>query len=240
VYSGWLDFAPAQDGKFRSVQGDSFVAAVEFSTPVRAMVLTSYGNATQPGSPHVGDQLELFARKKLRPAWRSRKEIKAHLESHQVFQKSPAKKTVSRVASLWVIAIAHFALHPGTMLRLKAAPRDLVVTYQDGPTAPCPCVVDGIMLATIATPGQNSLHALPTKSNPDIFGIAVIQNQKTGQALRYTLPASAGLLLDAWNKGKTERDRYTTVINAPQARLFYVEALFQPRKQLQAPLNRQH
>jgi len=80
-----LDFAPAQDGKFRSAQGDSFVAAVEFSTPVRAMVLTSYGNATQPGSPHVGDQLELFAHKKLRPAWRSRKEIEAHLESHQIF-----------------------------------------------------------------------------------------------------------------------------------------------------------
>jgi len=126
------------------------------------------------------------------------------------------------------------------MSRLKAEPRDLVVTYQDGPTAPCPCVVDGIMLATVATPGQNSLHVLPTKSSPAIFGIAVIQNKKTGQALRYMLPASAGLLLDTWNKGKTERDRYMTVINAPQARLFYVEALSQPRKQLQAPLNRQH
>ena len=34
------------------------------------------------GTPaHVGDQLELFARKALRPVWRSRAEIEAHLES---------------------------------------------------------------------------------------------------------------------------------------------------------------
>jgi acyl-homoserine-lactone acylase len=40
---------------------------IEFTDPVRAKVLLSYGNATQPGSPHVGDQLELYARKELRP-----------------------------------------------------------------------------------------------------------------------------------------------------------------------------
>ena len=33
----------------------------------------SYGNATQPGSSHRGDQLELFAKKELRPAWRTRR-----------------------------------------------------------------------------------------------------------------------------------------------------------------------
>jgi len=80
-----LDFAPSNDGRFQAVQGDSYVAAIEFSDPVRARVLTSYGNATQPGSPHVGDQLALFAQKKLRPVWRTRQEIKAHLASHEVF-----------------------------------------------------------------------------------------------------------------------------------------------------------
>jgi len=111
------------------------------------------------------------------------------------------------------------------MSRLKAEPRDLEVTYQDGPTAPCPCVVDGIMLATVATPGQNSLHVLPTKSSPATFGIAVIRHKQTGQALRYTLPASAGLLLDAWNKGKTEHQRYDAVIKLPEVHLFHVETL---------------
>jgi acyl-homoserine-lactone acylase len=80
-----LRFAPESEGRFQAVSGDSFVAAIEFSQPVRAMALTSYGNATQPGSRHIGDQLQLFAEKKLRPVWRTRKEIKAHLTERKVF-----------------------------------------------------------------------------------------------------------------------------------------------------------
>ncbi|MBH8571732.1 acylase [Nostocaceae cyanobacterium CENA369] len=80
-----LDFAPEANGQFQAVAGDSYVAAVEFSHPVRAQVLTSYGNATQPGSRHIGDQLQMFANKKLRPCWRSRSDILAHLEERKVF-----------------------------------------------------------------------------------------------------------------------------------------------------------
>lgn len=80
-----LNFAPEEDGRFKAVDGDSYIAAIEFSNPVRAMVLTSYGNATQPSSPHVSDQLKLFARKQLRQVWRSRKEISAHLAERQKF-----------------------------------------------------------------------------------------------------------------------------------------------------------
>ncbi|MDZ8237938.1 MAG: acylase [Nostoc sp. ChiQUE01a] len=80
-----LYFSPESDGKFKSELGDSYVAAIEFSNPVRAMALTSYGNATQPGSPHIGDQLNMFAKKKLRPVWRDRDHILAHLEARKVF-----------------------------------------------------------------------------------------------------------------------------------------------------------
>lgn len=80
-----VSFAPSEDGRFAAIGGDSYVAAIEFSNPVRAMVITSYGNATQPNSPHIGDQLELFANKQLRPVWRSRKEVEAHLVSRRVF-----------------------------------------------------------------------------------------------------------------------------------------------------------
>ncbi|MBD1908666.1 acylase [Trichocoleus sp. FACHB-6] len=80
-----LNFAPASDGRFSAFDGDSYVAAIEFSNPVKAMALTSYGNATQPGSPHVGEQLQMFARKQLRPVWRSRQDIVAHLEKREVF-----------------------------------------------------------------------------------------------------------------------------------------------------------
>ncbi len=79
-----ITYAPADNERFEPVHGDSYVAAIEFSQPVRAMVLTSYGNATQPSSPHVGDQLQLFARKQLRPVWRTREEITAHLEERKV------------------------------------------------------------------------------------------------------------------------------------------------------------
>jgi acyl-homoserine-lactone acylase len=57
---------------------------VEFSQPVRAQVLTTYGNASQPNSPHIDDQLPLFARNEMRPAWRTREEIMAHLETRDV------------------------------------------------------------------------------------------------------------------------------------------------------------
>ncbi|BAY97570.1 peptidase S45, penicillin amidase [Tolypothrix tenuis PCC 7101] len=80
-----LYFAPAKDERFQAVAGDSYVAAIEFSQPVKAMALLSYGNATQPGSPHITDQLPLFARKQLRPIWRTRPEILANLEERKTF-----------------------------------------------------------------------------------------------------------------------------------------------------------
>jgi acyl-homoserine-lactone acylase len=46
--------------------GESFVALVEFSTPLRVKVMLAPGNSTQPGSPHTSDQLQFLAEKKLR------------------------------------------------------------------------------------------------------------------------------------------------------------------------------
>jgi acyl-homoserine-lactone acylase len=71
-------------GQADAIAGDSYVAAIEFSNPVRARVLMTYGNASQPGSPHVGDQLVLSGEGKLRPAWRTRREIEANLEARDV------------------------------------------------------------------------------------------------------------------------------------------------------------
>ncbi len=62
-----------------AVAGDTYIAAVEFGDETRARVLMTYGNASQPGSPHVGDQLALSAAGELRPAWRTRAEIEANL-----------------------------------------------------------------------------------------------------------------------------------------------------------------
>jgi acyl-homoserine-lactone acylase len=77
------NYAPGDDGKFHLVAGDTWFAAIEFGNPVRAKVLLAYGNATQPGSRHRGDQLELFARKELRDVWRTRDEIERNLEERE-------------------------------------------------------------------------------------------------------------------------------------------------------------
>ena len=83
-----MSFVP--DGEqFRQVHGDTFVAAVEFSDPIRAEVLLSYGNATQAGSPHRGDQLPLLAEKQLRTAWRTREEVEANLERSELLEYRP-------------------------------------------------------------------------------------------------------------------------------------------------------
>jgi acyl-homoserine-lactone acylase len=60
--------------------GDSWYAALEFTpSGVNARVLLAYGNATQPHSPHVGDQLDLYGRKEMRTPWLTRPEIEANL-----------------------------------------------------------------------------------------------------------------------------------------------------------------
>jgi acyl-homoserine-lactone acylase len=78
-----VEYGQTKDGHLQAGFGDSFVSVVEFSNPLRARVLLTYGNASQKGSPHAGDQLELFRKQELRPVWRTRKEIEANLEARE-------------------------------------------------------------------------------------------------------------------------------------------------------------
>jgi acyl-homoserine-lactone acylase len=81
IVEGQVRYVPTPDGRFPSIAGETFVAEVEFG-PERATarVLLAYGNATQPGSPHIGDQLALLARQETRPAWRTRAELAGHVD----------------------------------------------------------------------------------------------------------------------------------------------------------------
>jgi acyl-homoserine-lactone acylase len=78
-------FTSTTDNRYRANFGDSYVAAIEFSNPVRAMSLIGYGNSSQPGSSHRVDQMPLYSRKELRPVWREREDIMKHLEERKVF-----------------------------------------------------------------------------------------------------------------------------------------------------------
>lgn len=66
--------------RFQAFAGDSYLSLVEFTDHPRAQGVLVYGNASQPDSPHNGDQLSLYSQNQLRPVWRSPGEIKAHLE----------------------------------------------------------------------------------------------------------------------------------------------------------------
>jgi acyl-homoserine-lactone acylase len=82
-----VDYDPIRSDttRFAATGGDSFVAAIEFATPLRARTLLTYGNASQPGSQHRTDQLPLFARKELKPVWITREEVMANLLRKDVF-----------------------------------------------------------------------------------------------------------------------------------------------------------
>jgi acyl-homoserine-lactone acylase len=89
-----LYYELAKDGRFEARAGETYVAVVELSHPLRAAEVLSYGNASQPGSRHRSDQLALLSQKRLRPVWRSRGEIERHLES-RVTLSYPVPTTVS-------------------------------------------------------------------------------------------------------------------------------------------------
>ena len=77
-----FEFQPAPGVKVSqivSLQDDLALA-------LRAEAVLGYGNASQPGSPHRTDQLELFSTKKLRPVWRTRSEIEEHLSGRTLFR----------------------------------------------------------------------------------------------------------------------------------------------------------
>lgn len=81
-----LWFNDSQDGRRRAVGGDSYVALTEFTEEgVRARAVLPYGNASQPGSPYRGNQLQMYAEKEMRPVWLSRDSVRAHLERRTTF-----------------------------------------------------------------------------------------------------------------------------------------------------------
>ena len=76
-----IDFTPPANGQRTATFGDTYIAIVSFDKPSHAKVLMTYGNASQPGSPHIADQAPLLAKHEYRDAWRTRAEVQANLES---------------------------------------------------------------------------------------------------------------------------------------------------------------
>ncbi len=80
-----ITWSPLKDGKRTPVHGETWMSMVEFSTPIIAVGLMSYGNSTQPGSPHRSDQLQHLSDKTFRTLWTTRAEVEKHVESRTPF-----------------------------------------------------------------------------------------------------------------------------------------------------------
>lgn len=78
-----LDFQLGPDKKFYAYMGDGYVCATEFGEEPIAKVILNYGNASQKGSKHIGDQLGLFAEKGMRNALLKREDVEANLEERE-------------------------------------------------------------------------------------------------------------------------------------------------------------
>jgi formylmethanofuran dehydrogenase subunit E len=107
------------------------------------------------------------------------------------------------------------------MQRLKADRHDVTVLYYDGGLPPCPCVADGIMIATQATPGQKTLVMAPEKAPPEYMAVIIIKNRKTNEAVRYTIAKEWHPKILAWRTELDPSGRYDAGMNAE--RLFAVE-----------------
>jgi hypothetical protein len=86
------------------------------------------------------------------------------------------------------------------LYRLNAKPRGLTVTYWKGAKAVCPCVLDGVMLAVNASPGQGTVAIAPEPAPAGDYAVIVIRDRKTGAGVKYTIPLDQQPKMLSWNK----------------------------------------
>lgn len=76
-----ITWGPLKDGTRTPVAGETWVAMLDFGPPFRAEGVMAYGDSSQPGTKHKGDQLAYMASRTLRTLWVTRAQVEKHLET---------------------------------------------------------------------------------------------------------------------------------------------------------------
>ncbi|MEL6414906.1 MAG: acylase [Pseudomonadota bacterium] len=77
----WAD--PDGDNIRTPRHGETWVSMIEFSDPIKAYGIMTYGNSRQPGTSHYDDQVELLAKGEFRELWLLREQIEANAEARE-------------------------------------------------------------------------------------------------------------------------------------------------------------
>lgn len=80
-----ITWGPMKNGERTPLAGETWVSMVEFSKPIKAMGVMSYGDSSQPGSKHNNDQLQFIAQRKLRTLWVTRAAVEKHVEEQTTY-----------------------------------------------------------------------------------------------------------------------------------------------------------
>ncbi|MBY0495425.1 MAG: penicillin acylase family protein [Cyanobacteria bacterium] len=66
-------------GKRYPQHGETWIGMIEFTTPIKAYGLMTYGNSRQRGTKHRSDQLTLLSKHEFRELWLQRRQIEANI-----------------------------------------------------------------------------------------------------------------------------------------------------------------
>jgi hypothetical protein len=113
--------------------------------------------------------------------------------------------------------------------KLQAARRELDVTYYSGKAAPCPCVSDGIMIATYSSPGQRTLRVAMEPAAGGEFGRAVIVHKPTNRSLEYIIPQTSAAVILMANRG-TPVERWNSIMTLPEDQVFVRRDMSAPKE----------
>lgn len=81
-----MSYQPTENGEYRPVHGDTWVAVIEFTkNGPRAEVLISYGNRSQSDPAANNGQLKLLSNKEMRPVWNTRELVEENLKERTEF-----------------------------------------------------------------------------------------------------------------------------------------------------------